>query len=55
MLFRSFDDHPFDVRAAKVEAEVAAGRWAVAHVGQVSPVTRVYAAATMTMIAPKTI
>ncbi len=35
------DDHPLDVRAAEVEAEVTSGGLAVGHADQVSPVTRV--------------
>ena len=37
----AFDDHPLDVRAPEVEAEMAADGQAAARVHQVSPVTRV--------------
>jgi len=44
------DDHPLDVRAPKVEAEMPGAR--ARHCHQASAVTRVYAAATTTMIEP---
>ncbi len=49
------DDDPLDVRPAKVEPEMSTRGRAVPHVDQDSAVTRVYAAATTTMIDPKRI